>query len=316
MENVRFSRFLSLTGGIIAAAAVHYFSMTTQTLTTETDEKKNTPSRGKGKNKKWRTAATADIHELYERSVQEPEAECDLIDQVWTELRGRKCASIREDFCGTAAVAMDWVKRRKRNTAVGVDLNREVLEWARQRLPRRLNKEQRSRIELIEGNVLSTETEPVDSVLAMNFSYSLFDTRPTLRQYFERAYHAIKDDGLFLLDAYGGSESFEEMEEERDLDGFTYIWDQHEYNPITGKAVNYIHFTFPDGTELRKAFRYEWRLWTLPEIQELLAEAGFRRVVVYWEGTDEETGEGDGNWAITTRGEACPGWVAYLVAEK
>ena len=51
--------------------------------------------------------------------------------------------------------------------------------------------------------------------------------------------------GLFLLDAYGGSDSFLEMDEERDLDGFTYIWDQHHVNPITGDVVNYIHFEFP-----------------------------------------------------------------------
>jgi len=287
----------------------------TQTLSKNAKDERSSSS-GKRKNKNWRTASNADIHELYELSVQEPEAECDLVDQVWTELRGRKCRSIREDFCGTGAVAIEWVKRRKRNTAIGVDLNPEVLDWSRKRIPRRLNKEQRARLELIEGDVLTTRTEPVESILAMNFSYSLFDTRPTLRRYFEAAYQALTDDGLFLLDAYGGSDSYLEMEEERDLDGFTYIWDQHKFNPITGKAVNYIHFTFPDGTELRKAFRYEWRLWSLPEIQELLKEAGFRRVVIYWEGTDEETGEGDGNWSITTRGEACPGWIAYLAAEK
>ncbi len=264
----------------------------------------------------WRTATTSDRHELYELSVQEPEAECDLIDQVWKEQRKRKCQTIREDFCGTAAVCMEWVKRRKKNTAIGVDLDGEVLGWGKDRVPERLNGEQRKRIELIQDNVLTVATEPVDSVLAMNFSYYIFQTRDELRGYFERAYKALKDDGLLLLDAYGGSDSFSEMEEDRDLDGFTYIWDQNSYNPITGVAVNYIHFEFPDGTEMRKAFRYKWRLWTLPEIRELLEEAGFRKSIVYWEGTDEETEEGNGEWTVSTRGEACPGWVAYIAAMK
>ena len=41
----------------------------------------------------------------------------------------------------------------------------------------------------------------------------------------------LTEDGLFILDAYGGSDSFPEMEEDRDLDGFTYVWDQNHYNP-------------------------------------------------------------------------------------
>lgn len=276
-----------------------------------------TQTKPKKKLKKgWRTAATADIHELYELSVQEPEAECDLIDQVWKEKRGRHARHIREDFCGTAVVAMEWVKRRRDNTAVGVDLDPEVLNWGRARIPERLTESQAGRLTLIEGDVLTTRSEPVDSVLAMNFSYNLLKTRKELKHYFQCAYKSIVDGGMMLLDAYGGSDSFTEMQEDRDLDGFTYVWDQNIYNPITGRAVNHIHFKFPDGTKIKKAFSYEWRLWTLPEIQELLLEAGFREVTVYWEGTDEETGEGDGNWTATTEGEACPGWVAYIVAEK
>ncbi|MBT8486923.1 MAG: class I SAM-dependent methyltransferase [Phycisphaerales bacterium] len=261
------------------------------------------------------TAKTSDRHELYEQSVQEPEAECDLIEQIWKEQRDRPCRLIREDFCGTAVVAMEWIKRRRAHTAIGVDLDGEVLQWARKRIPQRLTKEQRERLTLLQENVLEVDTPQVDSVLAMNFSYYLFRTRAELVRYFEIARDAMVDDGIFLLDAYGGSESFEEMEEERELDGFTYVWDQHHYSPITGDAVNYIHFDFPDGSRLERAFEYHWRLWTLPEIREMLEEAGFRNVWVYWEGTDED-GDGDGDWAVETVGEACAGWVAYLAASK
>ncbi|MHC4989459.1 MAG: class I SAM-dependent methyltransferase [Planctomycetota bacterium] len=283
------------------------------------------PRKGKKKDKKdkkqrkrrsGRTAATSDRHILYEESVQEAECECDLVDQVWRELRGRTCQHIREDFCGTAAVAMEWVKRRRTNTAIGVDIDGSVLDWARSRVSERLASAQARRLTIINSDVLTVRTEPVDSVLAMNFSYYLFKERQTLRRYFRRAYQGLVDDGLFLLDAYGGSDSFTELEEERELEGFTYVWDQQYYNPITGHAVNKIHFRFPDGTEMKDAFSYEWRLWTLPEIQEILEEAGFRDNVVYWEGTDEETNEGNGEWAQAEEGEACPGWVAYLAAQK
>lgn len=284
----------------------------------QTKDKKRGKGKGKGKQHKggWLTAEQCDRHLLYEQSVQEPEAECDLIAQVWKEQRGRVCRSIREDFCGTAAVCVEWLRRGEDHVAIGVDLDEGVLAWGRKRLPRRLKPEQRERLDLVRANVLTVETEPVDSVLAMNFSYYLFKTRDELRGYFERVHAALKDDGLFMLDAYGGSESFTELEEERDLDGFTYVWDQHSYNPITGEAVNFIHFTFPDGTEIREAFEYHWRLWTLPEIRELLIEAGFSDAKVYWEGTDDETDEGNGEWEVSVRGEACPGWIAYVVGIK
>lgn len=307
-------------GAHLTSATLHYRTMT---KTADKPKKHNKHKKSKDKQRRkeaeangWLTAKKCDRHELYEKSVQEPEAECDLIEQVWKEQRGRECVSIREDFCGTAAVCMEWVKRRRKHTAIGVDLDPEVLGWGRARIPQRLNKEQAERVTLLEDNVLTVETGPVDSVLAMNFSYFLFTTRDELRRYFARAREALVDDGLFLADAYGGSDSFLEIEEERDMDGFTYVWDQHSYNPITGAATNFIHFRFPDGSQMERAFEYHWRLWTLPEVRELLIEAGFREVVVYWEGTDEETEEGDGEFSISERGEACPGWVAYLVAKK
>ena len=265
---------------------------------------------------RWRTAASSDRYELYELAVQEPEAECDFIDQAWQERRGRKAHHIREDFCGTAAVCREWVKRRRDHSAIGVDLDSVPLEWGRARSRARLTPSQLKRMRLMQADVMKVRTRPVDSVLAMNFSYYIFKTRDELLRYFKAAYRALVKDGLFLLDAYGGSDSFLEIEEDRNLDGFTYIWDQSIYNPITAQVVNHIHFEFPDGSRIRKAFSYDWRIWTLPELQEVLLEAGFKHVGVYWEGTDKKTGEGDGVWKISTRGEACQGWIAYLVAEK
>jgi len=42
--------------------------------------------------------------------------------------------------------------------------------------------------------------------------------------------------------------------------------------------------------------------------------AGFSQVDVYWEGTDEDTGEGDGIYTPTEQGDADAGWIAYIVA--
>src|SRR5262245_22541009 len=87
--------------------------------------------RRKSRATRWRSAATSDPLELYELSVQEPSAECDFIDQVWREKRGakRRLRAIREDFCGSAIVSAEWVRRHRDNTAVGVDLDEHVLNW-------------------------------------------------------------------------------------------------------------------------------------------------------------------------------------------
>ena len=264
----------------------------------------------------WETLETADRHDLYERSVQNTEAEIDFVEQVWSEIRGRTASVLREDFCGTAQTSAEWIRRREDNHSIGVDLDEEVVEWGMAKNRERLTEEQLERLEIRLENVLDVSTRPVETVLAMNFSYFLFKTRDDLRGYFEKVHASLVDDGLFVLDAYGGSDSFTEMEEERDLDGFTYVWDQNHYNPINGDVVNKIHFHFPDGTKMKDAFIYEWRLWTLPEITELLVEAGFSKASVYWEGTEEDGEDGNGEFTAETVGEACAGWIVYIVAEK
>jgi hypothetical protein len=273
-------------------------------------------ARARKRKQGWRTAEGSDIHELYELSVQDPDNEIDIIKQIWNEQRGRTCKSVREDFCGTAAVAIRWVRECESHTAIGVDLDGDVLDWARAKAAELLDVDQAKRLTLLKGDVLSTTTDLTECLLAHNFSYYIFKQRSQVVDYFRTVFGELVDDGLFILDAYGGSDSFVEMEEERDMDGFTYVWDQHKYDPVTGDVVNHIHFRFPDGTKIDRAFTYEWRLWTIPEIREMLLEAGFKKAMVYWEGTDEETEEGDGEWTVVEQGEACEGWIAYVVGVK
>lgn len=290
---------------------------TTKTSPSQRSGRSKGPTKGKAKAKgQWRTAATSDPHELYELSVQNVEFEVDFIDRAWKSHRGRLASTLREDFCGTFAAAVEWVERRPTNIAMAIDLDPSVLKWGRQRNLTKLPKSEWERIDIRNEDVMKPRIEKVDCIVAMNFSYYLFKRREQLLKYFKSAHASLVKDGLFIIDAYGGSDSFRELEEERHLDGFTYVWDQNQYNPITGDVVNHIHFRFPDGSEIRKAFTYHWRLWTLAELQEALIEAGFKKTTVYWEGTNHSTGEGNGKFRPSKRGEACEGWIAYIVAER
>jgi len=259
-------------------------------------------------------AETADRHTLYQKSVQDAGGEIDFVLETWQKLHARPAVSLREDFCGTSLVACEWVRRDPAHTALGVDLDPEVLEWGRAHNLSSLDGDQRKRIRLLEADVLDVRHEPVDIVQAMNFSYYLFMERAQLLGYFRAARRALVEDGIFILDAYGGYDSHRVIRESRECEGFTYIWDQASFNPIDSRMDCYIHFEFPDGSKLDKAFCYRWRLWTLPEIRELLLEAGFARAVVYWEGTDPQTGKGNDVYLPSEVGDPDPGWVCYVVA--
>jgi hypothetical protein len=261
------------------------------------------------------TARTADKHKLYQWAVQAPDAEVGFVSRTFKRLRGRPARTLREDFCGTALSACEWVKFHGQNSAVGVDLCRDTLAWGKANNLAPLTPEQQGRITLLQQDV-RTPTRPclgVDVVLAMNFSYWIFTTRQELRAYFETVRASLGKDGVFFLDHYGGYEAMKEQQERRRQKGFTYVWDQVSYNPITGAKVCHIHFEFKDGTRMNTAFTYEWRLWTLPEITELLTEAGFKNVTVYWEGDDGDGG-GSGIFRPSTKGEACACHVSYLSA--
>ncbi|MEN9726005.1 MAG: hypothetical protein RL434_371 [Pseudomonadota bacterium] len=259
-------------------------------------------------------ASRADRHRLYENSVQDADAELDFVEREFRQLRGRNARYLREDFCGTASVASAWVGRHRQNRAVGVDLDPEVLAWGRSHHVNTLPKSERSRVTLLNEDVLKAVTPPQDVILAMNFSYWIFKTRDALRDYFRATRAALGEDGLFLLDCFGGYDAFRVLKERRELKGFTYVWDQASYNPVTGDLRCHIHYEFPDRSLLRKAFTYDWRLWTLPEIREVLAEAGFARTVVYWQGWDDEADEGDGDYQPVESADADAGWIAYLAA--
>jgi SAM-dependent methyltransferase len=266
--------------------------------------------------RKTTLAERADRHDLYQRAVQAAEPECDFIFEAFQSLRRRPARSLREDFCGTALVASEWVRRSRANTAVGVDLDPEVLAWGREHNVASLTPKQQERIRLVEADVLTARTARTDVVLAMNFSYWLIKDRASLLRYFKRIHRALVDDGVFFLDAFGGYDCYKVCTEKTDHKGFTYVWRQAAFHPVTSECECHIEFRFKDGSAIKPAFSYTWRMWTLPEIRELLAEAGFPRVTVHFQGFDEETGEPNGEFSPSETGDADASWLAYIVAEK
>lgn len=261
------------------------------------------------------SAATADKYELYQLAVQSPEEDAKFLRRTFRRIRKRLPSLLREDFCGTAALSAAWAQQGAGFRAIGYDLDPEPLAWGREHNLAPIGKAA-ERVELFQDDARAPG-EPVDLRVAQNFSYWVFSERRELLEYFRVARQSLVEDGLFVIDLYGGTEANEEMEEERRIEeGFTYVWDQHEFWPGTGEFVCHIHFQFKDGTRMRKAFTYRWRFWNLTELKDLLYEAGFTQVDAYFEGTDEDGESGNGVFEKDLRGENCASWLAYLVAQR
>jgi SAM-dependent methyltransferase len=258
------------------------------------------------------TAKNADKHVLYQKAVQAPEVEVDFMHRVFRKAYKRAPVSLREDFCGTALLCAEWVNSNKERVATGVDIDKRVLAWGKQHNVQTIG-DAGDRITLLAQDVREPTRGRFDIVCAFNFSYWIFRTRDAMREYFRGVRRSLGKESMFLLDAYGGWEAQECVEEVRRVKGgFTYIWDQSTFDPISHVATNYIHFEFRDGSRMDKAFSYTWRFWTLPEIRELLLEAGFSEAKVYWDCSETD----DEEWYVPReRAENQPGWLAYIVAK-
>ena len=259
---------------------------------------------------------STDRHWLYQEAVQSPEEHVEIFDRMYAARHGRPARSLKEDFCGTAFLSAAWVRARPDNTAVGVDLDRETLAWGREHNIAPLGKDERSRVTLLEDDVLHVDKPRVDIVAAMNFSYFEFKTRAELRAYFVNARRSLAPGGMLILDLFGGWEAQMEVTDKTPNDGFTYLWEQTSFDPLTHLTQFHIHFRFRGGGGIERAFEYNWRLWSLPEVREVLEEAGFSKVDVYWEQIDEDTNEGSGEFELVAEAENCPGWVAMLAAHR
>ena len=272
----------------------------------------------KTKNKKHKApkrARTADKHVLYEKSVQNTETDVEFLEELFASNQKKRPMKLREDFCGTAALVASWVKSHKNRVAVGLDLDVPTLEWAEKHTFSKLTDNERKRAVLLEENVMTGPADNFDVVVGFNFSYCIFKERADIVSWMRNARESLRPGGGLILDSNGGSELTVEQEERREMGDFTYCWDQQSYDPISGEAIRAIHFEFDDGSTLKNAFVYDWRLWSLPELRDAMLEAGFSSVEVYWEGVGKD-GEGDGIFRHRDKVAQELAWIAYIVAWK
>lgn len=276
-----------------------------------------TPARRKAKKRSRYSARTADKHVLYQLSVQAPEVDARIYARWFRGYTGRELRVLREDFCGTAVLACHHVLRHPENRAIGVDLDGPTLAWGKKHnVEALLDEQQQQRLSLLQKDVMSVRSPKADAILALNFSYSVFQTRKLLGAYFANCFASLKPGGMLFADAWGGPDVQKQKTDKSRKGGFTYEWEQVRYDPISHHIDCAIHFSFPDGTRMKNAFVYDWRLWTLAELRELFTEAGFTDVHVLWEGTDRNTGGGNGVFRRKEVGDMDEAWISIVVGRK
>lgn len=265
-----------------------------------------------------RTRPSRDKYALYEFAVQSPDVHIEWFNSIYRDLHGRMPASLREDFCGTFKITCEWVKQHESHTGLGLDLDPEPLAYGKARYLPALTPDERSRIRILKRDVRSV-TEKCDVIAACNFSFYIFKRRDELLEYFKASLKSLNRQGALILEMAGGPGMITKLKEQRTLKSdatgkFTYVWEQRTFDPITHDSFYAIHFRFPDGSEMKDAFTYDWRLWIIPEVRDALLEAGFDDCRVFWETTWR--GEGTGNYKQAERGTNDHSWICYVVGMK
>jgi len=228
---------------------------------------------------------------------------------------------LKEDFAGSAAIACAWVEFDDAHQAMAVDIDQPTLDWGREQAKQQLG-ERIKDVHFVCADVLQVDSPQVDIVAALNFSTFIYHDQADLVAYFQTAFKSLDDQGVLVIDAFGGPGAMRPGIQRRQMTfgdeelPLTYLWEQKTFDPVTSRIDCRIHFEFNDGSELRDAFCYDWRLWTLPELTAAMTQAGFSQVDVWCDELDVDQQVIDPTFKPRTDMHARQEWVAYVVGRR
>lgn len=268
-----------------------------------------------------------DRFDCYELCVQSPRH----IVAMLTAIHGNEPLLLREDFCGTAAVARRWVTEAPDRRALAIDLDHEIVTKARS-LAAMTDARHAEQIVLHAADCIAASSSlqppeaPADIIFAGNFSIGYIDDRAALVRYL-RASKARLDrgnggfgGGIFCCDLYGGASAFklggiERRHPSRGREIIRYAWQHESADPRTAMVTNSISFRIEvDGDivqELPRAFVYHWRLWSLRELSDAMIEAGFQDVQIY---KDLNIAPGEPAMPVLSAAELGEDWIVLIAA--
>ena len=241
----------------------------------------------------------------------------EFVDNRFKALRGRRARLLREDFCGTANVSCEVGFRPPRQRAPSVSIStarccsgqRSIICCSSHASPAAADRP------TLRKRAIKTYTDQPTS-FGNEFRYLAVQGAQGVERYFRRVRgfagrgrHPVSR-RLWRLRLFQ-----REIVEEQEIEegGFTYVWGAGEVRACQRQPDLPIHFDFPDGSRLERAFSYDCACG-LPEIRELVGGSRLPQICVYWQGWDERQ-EADGDFKPVSEGEADAGGSSYLGGE-
>ncbi|KAJ2688219.1 hypothetical protein GGH99_003078 [Coemansia sp. RSA 1285] len=181
------------------------------------------------------------------KTSRHKDKECE--DDTDGEYVGRRQAySLREDFCGTAVLCMEWVSSSPSATryAYGVDIDPEVIEYASEHTIGR------------DSHGLTSD-DRIKLVCADVFDVHGDDSKIQGR-------HEAARSGISRV---------------RNIGTFRYYFRQGNFDMLRNTTRFSLSFRMQDGSMLKDCFTYDFRVYSLCELREAMLEAGFDDVCVW-----------------------------------
>lgn len=259
-------------------------------------------------------------YDLYELVVQIPSIQARFLRAI----HGGAPRVLAEDFSGPASIARAWLELDADHHAIANDRDPEPLEHAKLRAQEQLE-DGIARFTLRTTDVMAAG-DHADIIAAFNFAACELHERAALVTYLRRALYRLNANGVFVADLYGGVDAYSPGESTQtvktDAGSVKYTWEQRDADPLSGRVCNAMHFAGPAlKKEMRDAFVYDWRLWSVPELRDALREAGFKKTEVYADYGGAMDDEGNlivrpASWdgAVGQLGDQLEeNWVVYVV---
>jgi SAM-dependent methyltransferase len=271
------------------------------------------------KGKKSQPLKRFDKYFHYVNSVQSADHDAELLWYIFKKsCKGPLPAKIilQEDFCGTAALCYEWAKLGPKHQATGIDLDAQALIWGADNHTTDLEPEVISKVNMIHGDVMLDHKINPQIICALNFSYFFIKRRNELIKYFKACKESLAKDGILILDSFGGPDYLlphidkRQNQEQR----FTYWWEIEMFDAISHQIKCHIHYQRKGEAQRKRVFSYDWRLWSIPEITDVLKEAGFSSIQYWAEGIDKD-GSGDGKFTQIATEFDCRTWMTYIIAK-